>query len=142
VQHALRRRYRRAELLPDELQPEAVVEYIDCLQALLLVYDEHDVDVDNRKTWQYSVPSKLSVAVKRLDCCYPDEHTDFVQAVLRRADVPDDELQQIDDAVRNGLVQDVLGDDDGDDEQEVDDDMRISKGGDSFDSMQAQEGDV
>jgi hypothetical protein len=89
------------------------------------------------------VPSQLRVAIKQLDDHYPDEHTDFTQAVLRRVDVPDDELQQIDDAVRNGLVQGVLSDDSSDDEQEVDDGMRISKGGDTFDSMEAQqEGDV
>lgn len=124
VEHALRRRYRQAELLPDELRPEAVVEYIDCLLVLLQVYDD---DKDDDRTAELAqegnnMPMSLYGAIDRLDAQYPDEHEDFVHELLRYVDMDEDELQQIDGVLHNGTLPEHMlqpDDEDGDDDDRL-----------------------
>lgn len=122
IGYAYRRRRDEAEHLPEELNPDAAKEYVDCLLALVRLYDGVD---PNDAHGTDGLPNDLYPALDVVDSAYPDEHEDETRDIIRRAPTDESVVREIDDAVSNGLV-DGLIEDDGD---SVPDDADIKMGG-------------
>jgi len=123
IEDAFQKMWDQADHLPDKLKPEAVKEYIDCLLALVRVYDELDT---NATAGTDGVPNKYNFAVDVVNSEYPDAHKDKTREIIRRAPTDDELLSELDEATRNGLLDPLEW---GEDDEDVPDDADIVMGG-------------
>jgi hypothetical protein len=125
IAYAFRRRREEAEHLPEELNPEEAKEYVDCLLALVRLYDAAD---PNDAHGTDGLPNDLYPALDVVDSAYPEEHEDETRDIIQRAPTNGGVVREIDDAVSNGLVDGLIEDED----DGVPDDADIKMGGEAM----------
>jgi hypothetical protein len=112
IEYGFRHKYDEARHLPDELRPDDVVEYIDCLLVLVRLFETSDTHRD------------LFAAFDKIDAAYPEDHVDEARDMILDVGIPEDDVDRLDEATRNGILEPVRialeGDeDDADDEDEA-----------------------